>query len=268
MREGSQLAAVTYELGIARTLGKPLVVLAKEGQVIPFDIDIEATLLSGSTQDSIVISEAMDLALVWMMPRPRESGVSQTIDQVLATYPLPHANVYVDQTLKQLKKLKDDPDPVLTTAALNTLIEYLDEDLMLLHPVWSPNYPRVGETRIFHVMPFRTDWADSVADCVERVCRTSRTKYIRGDRVKEANIIRSIWDEINKASHIVVDLTGFNANVALELGLAHTLGRPTLLVGQGDTKDHLYPMIAKERIASYTTDKISDLGKAVREFLT
>ena len=36
---GPDRAAVAYELGIARTLGKPVVVLAQEDQIIPFDVD-------------------------------------------------------------------------------------------------------------------------------------------------------------------------------------------------------------------------------------
>jgi hypothetical protein len=79
------------------------------------------------------------------------------------------------------------------------------------------------------------------------------------------NVIRSIWEEIACATHVVVDLTGFNANVALELGIAHTLGRPCLLVGQDATVKHLFPMIAKQRFFSYMT--ASDLEPLLRDFL-
>ncbi len=57
-------------------------------------------------------------------------------------------------------------------------------------------------------------------------------EYIRGDHVLDADIIRSIWDNLCQATHVLVDLTGLNANVALELGIAHTLGRNVLLVSQ------------------------------------
>jgi hypothetical protein len=74
---------------------------------------------------------------------------------------------------------------------------------------------------------------------------------VRGDRVSDPRIIRSIWEEICRATHVLVDLTDFNANVALELGIALTLGKKTLIVGQGDTVDRLFPSVAKLRVHPY-----------------
>ena len=90
-------------------------------------------------------------------------------------------------------------------------------------------------------------------------------RYVRGDEAIDPNVIRSIWEELARATHVVADLTGFNANVALEMGIAHTLGRPCLLVGQHDTIRRLFPMIAKQRLHTYTA--LSDLGCQVAGFL-
>lgn len=268
VRAGPERAAVAYELGIARTLGKPVVVLARRDQEIPFDVDVEPVLLSGSTADSTVISEAIDRALVWTMPRPKSGAVAATIKNVLSQYPIPQSNTYVDQTLKQLKRLASEPDPVAVNAAFNALLGYLGDDrLALIHPVWPPEYPKPGKRRLFHVMPFQPKWADVAAKRVEEVCSTAGVAYVRGDRVSEPNVIRSIWAEINRATHILVDLTGFNANVALELGIARTLGRPTLMAGQKDTVKRLFPMIAKLRFSSYKNAASSELGLMVGNFI-
>jgi hypothetical protein len=92
--------------------------------------------------------------------------------------------------------------------------------------------------------------------------------YVRGDRVRDPNVIRSIWEEINRASHVLADLTGFNTNVALELGIAHTLGRPTLMVGQETTVRGLFPMIARLRFDSYQRAESSELSVMVKSLLT
>jgi len=91
---------------------------------------------------------------------------------------------------------------------------------------------------------------------------------VRGDLVSEPHVIRSIWEEICRATHVLVDLTDFNANVALELGIAHTLGRPTLMVGQGYTVELLFPMIAKARFSAYDDASSAQLSDLVRGFLT
>ena len=267
---GPDRAAVAYELGIARTLGKPVIVLAQEDQNIPFDVDVQPLLLNGTEQDSTALCEAVDRASVWTMPRPRSGAetAAATIDEILGRYPIPQSDTYVDQTLKQLQRLRADPDPVAVTSALKALVSFaVEDDLMLIHPAWPPTYPDSVRSRLFHVMPFRPEWADAAAARVESACAAANADYVRGDRVKDANIIGSIWKEISQASHVLVDLTDFNENVALELGIAHTLGRPTVMVGQGDTVERLFPMIAKLRFYPYENVASPQLGASVEALL-
>jgi len=272
-QDGPDRAAVAYDLGIARTLGTPVVVLALKGEPIPFDIEVPPVWLTGTGEDTEAITEALDLAQVWVMPRPKSSAVTETITAVLEACPIPHSNTYVDQTLKLLKRLRDDPgpleekpDPVAVSSALESLVNCLEDDhAILTHPVWPPKYREEPRARVFHVMPFGPDWADDVAASAENSCTSHGAEYIRGDRVEEANVIKAIWDEINVASHVLVDLTGFNANVALELGLAHALGRPTIMAGQGDTVERLFPSIAKLRFYPY--EGANEIGKSVEALL-
>jgi nucleoside 2-deoxyribosyltransferase len=259
----ADMAAVAYELGIARTLGKPIVVLARQDQHVPFDVDVEPVLLSGADRDVDAIAEAIDRALVWTMPRPRSDAVLETIQEALRRYSDPSRGTYVDQTLKELRRLQAEPDAVAATVTLKTLVGFLGADApMLMHPVWPPAYPEPGKLRLFHVMPFRAKWSDAAADRVEKACCKRKAEYVRGDRVADSNVIRSIWQEINRASHVLADLTGLNANVALELGIAHALGRPTLTVVQGATFKP-FPSIAKRRYQLYKSAESPELGQLV-----
>ena len=45
-------------------------------------------------------------------------------------------------------------------------------------------------------------------------------------------IIDDIWEAINSAALIVADVTGRNPNVMYEIGMAHTVGKPVLIVTQ------------------------------------
>jgi hypothetical protein len=170
------------------------------------------------------------------------------------------------EPLKPQEEQGQEPDALTTDRVLEKIVEYLgDGKTTLLHPVWSPVYPDTDNPRLFHVMPYRPKWADKAEAAVRQGCEAQGVCYRRGDQVDDPNVIRSIWEEIAGATHIVVDLTDFNANVALELGIAHTLGRPVLPVGQGDTADRLFPMIAKRRVRTY--DKLTELAAFVHDFI-
>jgi len=127
--------------------------------------------------------------------------------------------------------------------------------------------PEPGARRCFHVTPYRPDWATGVAKTAEEACVAADTKYFIGHRATDPRVIRSIWDEICKATHVLTDLTGFNPNTALELGIALALGKPTLIIGQDDTVDRLFPTLKKVRCARYTPSDRAGLRKLIIEKL-
>ncbi len=268
--DGPELASVAYELGIALTLGKPMVVIAANDQVLPFDIDVEPAILSGDHYEEKKLASAIDRSIVWTYDRTRSREFLNTLDYILSQYTRPFPDIYVDQTLKLLSDQKKDPDRSTINRSILKFVDFLNDvnegTTMLIYPVWSPVYPKANSSRVFHVMPFRPEWADDVALITRKTCKALDVEYVRGDEVEDPNVIRSIWKEIAQATHVVIDLTGFNANVALELGITHTIGRPSLIVGQPDTVEQLFPMIEKLRVHTYKDT--TELGALVRNFLT
>jgi hypothetical protein len=197
-------------------------------------VDVIPVLLAAGSKDESDLSLAIDKSLVWTYPRPRANASLNTLENVINKNPRPNPDVYADQTLRMLSELRKKPDSLAITRTLTKFYEYLnDGKTMLVQPVWSPVYLSGEEARLFHVMPFRPQWADSVKSVTREACEDSNVKYIRGDEIAEPNVIHSIWEEISKAAYVLVDLTDFNANVALELGIAHALGKKVLMICQG-----------------------------------
>jgi len=269
VKKGQQMSSVTYELGIALTLGKPVVVLVSEDQIIPFDVDVNPVVLTGGPEDDSTLASAIDQSAIWTYPRSRENASLKTLEYILSMYQRPQQNIYVDQTLRMLTDLRKTPDSLAISQTLVKFFDYLkDGETMLICPRWSPVYAEVNNPRLFHVMPFKQKWSDKVTEVTREVNEAAGVKYVRGDEVAEPNIIRSIWEEIAKASYVLADLTGFNANVALELGIAHTLGKKVLMMGQGDPKAHIFHSISKLRVMSYDIKDIEKtLGKKVTNFI-
>jgi hypothetical protein len=102
-------------------------------------------------------------------------------------------------------------------------------------PFFSKNW-----ADIFMLMPFRPE-IDSVFNV--HVRNVASTLGLRAGRADNANfhsggeITGDIWSGIYHARFIVADCTGKNSNVFYEIGIAHTLGKPTILISQ--TKDDI-----------------------------
>src|SRR6185312_13743333 len=54
-----------------------------------------------------------------------------------------------------------------------------------------------------------------------------------GDDVfKPSDILVDIWQSINVADFVIADISGRNPNVLYELGIAHTLAKPVLIISK------------------------------------
>lgn len=102
-------------------------------------------------------------------------------------------------------------------------------------PFWGPILTEVDETLCFVLMPFHPP---KLTQIFERYVRQPielqlRMRCVRADDLLEPNQIMSdVWVQMNRARVIVADLTDRNANVFYELGMAHVLGKPTILITQ------------------------------------
>ncbi len=105
--------------------------------------------------------------------------------------------------------------------------------------------PFWGEPRIrpggfcFVLMPFspqrRTEiYEDYIVAPLREQCGISCRRA--DDIYASSRIMEDVWDGINAADFIIADLSGRNANVFYELGLAHAVGKPVVLVAE-DSRD-------------------------------
>jgi hypothetical protein len=77
--------------------------------------------------------------------------------------------------------------------------------------------------------PFNTIYKDHIVPPLKNVGFTVN----RGDEIFSTDvIIEDVWKGIVSASFIVADVSGRNPNVMYEIGMAHTVGRPVLLMSQ------------------------------------
>ncbi|HEX2907535.1 MAG TPA: hypothetical protein VHO69_11775 [Phototrophicaceae bacterium] len=125
---------------------------------------------------------------------------------------------------------------------------------------------------IFVIMPFAEEFKpvyESVIKPLESDSDLNLKKGIkRGDDFfSHHNIMEEIWSALNACQIVIADCTGRNAYVFYELGIAHTLGKPYILITQ-DVKDAPFD-IQGRRLIEYKdsiagTEKLrADLKKAI-----
>lgn len=130
-----------------------------------------------------------------------------------------------------------------------------------------PARPKLeGEISAFLVMPFSPAWSNDVAKVMRAVCATCKVRAIRGDDMHStSDILDDIWTGIVEADFIIADVTGANANVFYELGMAHAIGKPVIILAQG-IEDVPFD-IASRRMIKYNSSDLESLENTLEKYV-
>jgi len=87
--------------------------------------------------------------------------------------------------------------------------------------------------QVFVLMPFAPNLRPVFEDSIKKVVSEAKLTVGRADDFFRAGaIVNDIWSAISAARVIVADCTGRNPNVFYEIGLAHAIGKETVLITQ------------------------------------
>jgi hypothetical protein len=85
----------------------------------------------------------------------------------------------------------------------------------------------------FVLMPFDEEFQPLYDDHIKPTVIRAGLRCERADDIQGTNLITwDIWERVNRARFLLAELTGQNANVFYELGLAHALSKDVILVTQ------------------------------------
>jgi len=151
----------------------------------------------------------------------------------------------------------------------------LDEerrDTVRIRPLFGlPDHKGQVRADIFVIMPFGK-WFGNVARTIQSLQENTKLKLkggiARGDDFFSKNdVVTDIWNAIYHSKVVIADCTGQNANVFYELGIAHTLGKPAVLITK-DLKDVPFDL-RHWRVISYNTSDagLRELGEKLSDAL-
>lgn len=105
--------------------------------------------------------------------------------------------------------------------------------------------------KVFVIMPFK----DEFLEVYEMLKMQFNDKYDfsnAGEEENQQNILKDIIPPIFETDVVIADLTGLNANVMYELGIAHTFNKKTIVITQDDLS--ILPFDLKQyRTKNYST---------------
>jgi len=107
--------------------------------------------------------------------------------------------------------------------------------LIQINPLFGPASYSIDEKFVFTLMPFRDDLTKIYNNIIKPTVEDKGFICRRADDLKTNRvIIQDIWKAICESRFVIADLTLQNPNVMYELGIAHTVGKETILINQVD----------------------------------
>jgi len=128
---------------------------------------------------------------------------------------------------------------VLTTVLLYVIpISQVGLFCMGIDEIVIKNYQvHTEEPKVFVVMQFSSPYNELYQDVIQPICDEFKLQVLRADEtVGPGLIIADITKEISESRIVVAEVSPLNSNVYYEVGYAHALNKPTILIAEKNVK--------------------------------
>ena len=120
--------------------------------------------------------------------------------------------------------------------SLTELADLTDHSATILHPLFGraePLAPGAQRLDVFVLMPFTEELKPIFDDHIRKTATQMNLTIQRADdMLGSRDIMQDIWESICNCRLVIADCTGRNPNVFYEIGIAHCVGTPVLLITQ------------------------------------
>ncbi|MBI1282242.1 MAG: DUF4062 domain-containing protein [Anaerolineaceae bacterium] len=147
------------------------------------------------------------------------------------------AEIVAEKTAAKVQEAqqKRDQELVEQTLKYNEALTLKPGELVFGKPSMTSQFK--GD--IFMIMPFAESFSGIYSDVIRPLVKDLGLSITRGDEFNSVNgsIIDEVWSALNNCQFVIAEITGGNDNVFYELGIAHTLNKPAILITQATTAE-------------------------------
>jgi len=194
-----------------------------------------------------------------------------------------HRDKSIDnEKLSELKQYDDSFEKMLN----DIYSQYKSQVERKLHiikidPIFQAKDMVVDDKLVFGILPFNDDRLNIFDEMI-----TPRLKDELGldvlrsgkELVTNTGIMEKIWQRINEAKFVIVDISDMNANVFYELGICHTLGKQTIIICDNESRKNDYdnkipfdiasiPVIFYTNKGNYTNEMVDTVVKTASQII-
>jgi hypothetical protein len=174
---------------------------------------------------------------------------SATITPAAVSTPAPSAPLDLESLVEDaLRFASDDIEQIVRRSlqvwdAQKSIQKRKEQDgLIKINPIFGePSTQSQFQSDVFMIMPFRDEYNTVYQNIIRPVVSSLNLTMKRGDDFNSVTgvIMQEVWAAINGCKVVIVETTEINANVYYELGIAHTLGKPAILLTQTKEIEHI-----------------------------
>lgn len=180
----------------------------------------------------------------WIGRSSQHKQVMNTLNEGLA---------HVNLQLNEAGKLVISQEKITHVAKEETREVSTGSGLMTVVPVFRARDIKLQEDLCFVLIPFKPPFDRLYREKIKPTVEACGFKCLRADDLfSPTPILEDIWVQICKSRVIIADVTGRNPNVFYEIGIAHTVGKPVIVITQ-DKQDIPFD-IAQFRYFVYSDD--------------
>ncbi len=263
-QDGKSLAEIEHDL--AQALGKPsAVLLPKEASETGMYLRMRSLSQAPAetlrqhqfwkritqqadvtyfSDEADLISQIIQFLRGWAVETPRaQAGQPLRPPEDQAFAPSVSNGIDIDRLAEKVAEKveviqqKRDSDLAKQAVKVNEALRLLPGELVFGKPSTSKQF----QSDIFMIMPFAASFSGIYQDIVKPLVGELKLTITRGDEFNSTRgvIMEEVWAALNACRFVIAEISGGNDNVFYELGIAHTLNKPAILITQSKTPDDI-----------------------------
>ena len=145
--------------------------------------------------------------------------------------------------------------------------DQISESRLSKHDIFQERGFVPKDNLCFVAIPFKKEFGKVLKQSIRPASRDAGMVCKKANDIfSTRGVIQDIWEQINRATVVIADITEENANVFYEIGLSHALGKKVILITQGEPEKIPFDVRHIRCIKyEYTREGLSKLSKELLE---